>query len=155
MTRKIPEDAFQAYFAMGPARSYQAVAERYGVSKRSVTRFATRQNWSERIAKIENEARERADRRAVETLDEMNERHLRIAKAIQAKALESLRSLPMEKAIDAVRALDVGVRQERLVRGEPTERQASVEELIRSETRELLMVVDGGNEPASTSSHGS
>ena len=142
MTRKIPGDAFQAYFATGPERSYQELANRYGVSKRSITRLATKENWSERMRKIEREARERADRRAGETLDEMNERHLRIAKAIQAKALESLRSLPMEKAIEAVRALDLGVRQERLVRGEPTERQANVEEITRQEIRELLVRVE-------------
>ena len=44
----------------------------------------------------------------------MNERHLKIAKALQGKALEALRRLPLDKATDVIRALELGVKQERL-----------------------------------------
>ncbi len=138
MNRRIPEDAFQEYFAMGPERSYRALAGKYGVSKRSITHLAAREDWAVRLEKIEAEARERTDRRVAETIDEMTQRHLRIAKAIQARALDALRSLPMDKASDAVRALDIGIRQERLARGEPTDRQASVEEIITREYERWL-----------------
>ena len=36
MHRKLPPDAFEFYFALGLARSYEAVAEKFGVSKRTV-----------------------------------------------------------------------------------------------------------------------
>ena len=37
-------------FSLGPGRSYQAVADRYGVSKRAVTALAKRENWQARLA---------------------------------------------------------------------------------------------------------
>jgi hypothetical protein len=54
--------------------------------------------------------------------------------------------MTLESAMDAVRALDIGVRQERLIRGEPSERAAvQVEEVIRREYSRW-MTVDGGDE---------
>jgi hypothetical protein len=38
--RKIPQDAFEFYFSLGPERSYEQVAGRYGVTKRAVTKLA-------------------------------------------------------------------------------------------------------------------
>ena len=35
--KKIPTDAFDHYFSLGPGRSYQQVADRYGVTKRAST----------------------------------------------------------------------------------------------------------------------
>ena len=93
------------------------------------------------IVELEREARVRADRRIVETLEQMNERHLKIAKALQGKALESLRSLPIDKAADVIRALELGVKQERLIQGEPSERaEMSVEEITKREMQRWLVV---------------
>ena len=36
MKKKIPPDAYAFYLGLGPGRSYNAVAERYSVSKRAV-----------------------------------------------------------------------------------------------------------------------
>ena len=50
MTRKIPDDAFEAYVALGPTgRSYQTLADRYSVSKRAITKCAAREEWAERM----------------------------------------------------------------------------------------------------------
>ncbi|MEO0652302.1 MAG: hypothetical protein AAFZ65_16640, partial [Planctomycetota bacterium] len=84
MSRRIPaEEAFSYYAGLGPDRSYSAVAERFGATKRGVTKLAHRDGWKERLAKIEARNREKADERIADSLDEMNERHLRIAKALQ------------------------------------------------------------------------
>ena len=45
MNRKLPSDSFEQYFSMGPGRSYRAVAERFNVSKKTVTALATKENW--------------------------------------------------------------------------------------------------------------
>lgn len=71
MKGKIPPDAFDVYLAMGPGRSYQAVASRYSVTKKSVTKRAIRDRWQERIQDIESKARERVTTKAVDTLEEM------------------------------------------------------------------------------------
>ncbi len=57
MSAKIPPDAFEYYLGLGPGRSYGAVAEEYGVTKRAVTKLAARENWQQRIHKIERKPR--------------------------------------------------------------------------------------------------
>lgn len=119
MASKIPPDAFEFYFGLGSGRSYRAVADHFGVTKKAITNLAVREGWQQLIEERELKIRESTDRKAVETIEQQNERHLRILKAIQAKALEALKSLSMEKAADVVRALEMSIRQERLIRGEP------------------------------------
>ena len=147
MSRKIPPDeAFMFYMSLGAGRSYQAVADKYKASKQAVTKLATRENWQTRLAKIERDARERSDQKATETLEQMTERHLRSYKAMQAKALDALRAQPLGTAMEAVRSLDLGIRGERLLRGEPTDRTVlNVEEVIK---REYENWMSGGDENA-------
>ena len=74
----------------------------------------------------------------------MNERHVQSAMFLHGKALRELREMPLSKSGPAVKALDVGLRYERLIRGEPSERTAvSIEDTIKREY-ERWMVVDGG-----------
>lgn len=134
MARKIPPDAFEFYFGLGTTRSYQAVADHYGVSKRAITKVATRDGWQQRVDEREEKAREAIDKKAVETLEAMSSRHLKSLRVIQGKALESLKGSSLKSAMDAVRALDLAIKGERLIRGEPSERTAlSVEQQIREE----------------------
>jgi hypothetical protein len=147
MNRKIPPDAFGYYWSLGPERSYQAVADKYGTSKRAVTKVAAKENWSQRSMEIEKKAHEKTDEKLAESLDEMNGRHIKVCKLIQRKALETLKSMPLTTAIEAVRALDLAIKQERLVRGEPTDRSAvSVEDVIRREYDRWLVGVNSNRE---------
>jgi transposase len=146
MARKLPADALEYYVQLGAGRSYAAVAAKFGVSKRAVTKRAEKEGWQKRVAELETKARQAVEKRAVESLEQMNERHLLSLKVVQGKALEALRKMPLDSAIDAVRALDLGIRQERLIRGEPSDRTAiSVEDTIRSEYQKWL--VKDGDEP--------
>ena len=134
MTAKLPASCFEYYFSLGPSRSYQAVADEFGVTKRAVTKRAARERWQERVSDLERRAQESVDERAVEDLQQMNERHLKALRAIQGKAIQALREMSIESAMEAVRALDLSIKQERTIRGEPSSRTAvSVEERIRSE----------------------
>lgn len=141
MRRKLPpEDAFQFYVELGLERSYRAVAEHYGASKGAVTALAGRENWQNRLAKVEAEARAKSNEKAVETLEQVNDRHLRIARSLQARALEALRGMSLDDAKDVIRALDLGVKQERLILGEPSERhQISVQEKIEAEYERWML----------------
>lgn len=145
---KIPATALEFYISLGPQRSYQAVAKHFGVNTRSVAKRAKKEEWQRRVAEIEAKARQVSEQRAQETLEEMNTRHLKSVRVIQAKALEALRSLPLASGMDAVRALDMALKHERLVRGEPSERTAvTVEDTIKREySRWLTAVGEGGNE---------
>jgi hypothetical protein len=140
MVNRIPPDAFHYYLGLGPERSYQLVAKRYAVSKRAVTKLATRERWQDRVAEVEAKARAGAEQKALESLESMNLRHLRSLKVVQGKALEALRSMPLSTAMEAVRSLDIAIRQERLIRGEPSDRTAvSVEEVIKREYQRWML----------------
>ena len=59
MTKKLPPDAFHYYVGLGVNRSYQAVAEKYGVSKRAVTSRAVQEDWQGRVVSLCARARSR------------------------------------------------------------------------------------------------
>ena len=138
---KIPEDAFERYVALGPGRSYQTLADKLGVDKRSVTRLAAKEKWVERLGKIQEEARAATDKKLVSDLQAVRERQLQQARFLQAQALKALKELPPEKALKAsASALSVAWRQEMLILGEPTDRQAStIEEITKREIETLLL----------------
>ena len=141
MNRKLPPDAFDFYVNLGPDRSYEKVAEEYGISKRGVTKAAHREDWAGRLARIETQARQATDKKIGESLEGMNQRHIKIVRAVQGKALETLKSMPLASAMDAVRALDMALKQERVIRGEPGERTAmTIAETTRDEIQRLLTV---------------
>ena len=132
--RKIPQHAFMLYVDLGPTRSYRKVAERLGVSKRAVPARAAKERWQERLEEVEKLAQKSMDNRAQESIEEMQERHLKMISLIQTKAIEGLRSLPLAKPAECWRALVLSMNQERLVRGEPTERtELTVESMIKRE----------------------
>ena len=77
MERKIPPEAFDVYFELGPGRSYQAVADHFGVSKQAITRRAVDEDWQGRLAKIEAEARKKRDAKLVESAEHVGEADVR------------------------------------------------------------------------------
>ena len=145
MRRKIPPEAYSYYLGLGQARSYEAVAKHYQVSKRAITNLARKESWQEKVAAADQQARARAVERAQESIEEINERHLKTAQLIQRKALEALRECTIVGAMDAVKALVLGVRDERLIRGEPTDRaELDVAEIVKRESQRWLK--SGGKE---------
>lgn len=145
--KKIPHDAFMYYFSLGPDRSYQSVADKYGVSKRAIGKLALRENWQNQILKLEEKARKATEQKAIETLEAMNTRHLKSLRVIQGKALEALKGMSLGSAMEAVRALDLSIKQERLIRGEPTDRNAiAVEDVIRREYDRWLIGGDNDSD---------
>ena len=150
--KRLPPEAFSFYVALGPERSYDAVARKYGVSKVTVVSRASKERWQERLREAEEEARKEANRKAVDTLHEVKTRQLQEARILEHRALEALRTLPPEKAVKAAVMLQIAWRQELLLLGEATERsELSVEEVTKREIETLLRRVevdDGEDEPA-------
>ena len=141
---KIPPEAFDFYVSLGPSRSYQAVAAEYGVTKRAVVKFASREGWTDRLQSIQAESRAKGDQRIVESLEEMRERHLMTLKVMNARAVAALKQYPLSSAMEAMRAAEMVIKLERLIVGDPGERTAlSVEEITR---REMENWLEGGDE---------
>jgi hypothetical protein len=145
---RIPPDAFEQYVAMGKDRSYESLRKVLGVAKRSVVKRATKEKWQERLAAIEQQAQVKTDARAVESLEGMKSRHLKTIHAVMARALETLRSMPLDNATDAVRAVDLAMKQERLIRGADSEDAAgrSIAETTRQELQKYLRVGEPGTD---------
>jgi transcriptional regulator with XRE-family HTH domain len=137
---KVPENAFETYVAMGPERSYQALAEKLGVDKRTIVRLATKERWMERLAKIQEDARAATDKNLVIQLQEVRERQLEEARALRGLAVRAMRDLPTDKALKAAAAaFSIAWKQELLILGEPTDRHAStIEEVTKREIQTLL-----------------
>lgn len=145
---KLPDDAFERYVALGPDRSYQLLAEKLGVDKRSIVRMATREKWTERLAKIQEEARAATDKKLVSDLQAVREQQLREVRFMRSEILKGMKGLTAEKATKMAGALSVCWRHELLLLGEPTDRQAStIEEVTKREIATLLTVVEDGDGP--------
>ena len=147
VTTRIPPEAFDFYVGLGPERSYRLVADRYGVSKRAITKLAVREDWAARLQKIECQARERSDAKLTETVEEMRTRHLTLLKAMSARVVTALREFPLNSGMEAMRAAETVIKLERLISGEPSERtELTVEETTKREMARWLVVEDeGGN----------
>jgi hypothetical protein len=140
VSRKIPPEAFSFYVGLGHERSYQAVADHFGISKRAVTDLAGRESWTARLEKIEMEAREKSDEKLAESVAETRTRHVKMIRAMQARALSALKQYPLTSGMDAIRAAEMTIKLERLVLGEASERtEVSVEEVTRREIHDLLV----------------
>jgi hypothetical protein len=142
MNKKIPHDAFSFYVSLGPSRSYDAVAEKYGASKRGVADHAKRERWQQRIEQVESRARESADSKAQESIEEMNARHLRESKFLQSKAIEGLKSGRLELVASCGKAMTSAIQLERLIRGQATERTENVEQIVKREYERWLVPVE-------------
>jgi hypothetical protein len=140
MAGRIASDAFEFYLSLGDVRSYARVAAHYSVTKRAVAKRAAKENWQGRIQAHQAKAQEAVDRKAVETIEAMKERHLKVLKVIQSKALQALQAMPLDTAFQAVRALALSLEQERELRGEPGGGGTiDVEALIKNEYKTLIL----------------
>ena len=133
------QELFQAYVNMGDTRSYQRVADQYGVAKHTITRIAMEHDWLGRLKLIEDEARRAADKKLAEARAEAYERHIKLSKLIQSKALQGLQAHAFDSARDSAKAIVEGVKLERVAMGESTEQHTvSVQQITRREVEMLV-----------------
>ncbi len=143
MANRIPADAFEHYVSLGGSRSYQLVADHFGVSKRAVVKKATKESWQSRLRQAETKAARITDKRVLEDMETMKTRHLKALKVIQGKALETLRQMPLKTGMDAVRALTMALKQELDLRGATDEQaNATVEDIIKREYSRWVTIAD-------------
>jgi hypothetical protein len=147
--------AFDAYWQLGANRSIerlQGVLASAGVnvSLRTLYEWSSRYRWQDQLMRLEREARQQAERERIESLQEMYHRHTQEALLLQQKGAEWLTSLGVEQvtADAAIRAIAEGIRVERLVRGEVTERSEvegnlALERISDEQLQHVLDLVEG------------
>ncbi|MBL8696400.1 MAG: hypothetical protein JNJ88_20050, partial [Planctomycetes bacterium] len=133
---------FDRYVAMGAGRNYRQLSSQLGISKRSIVRHATRHGWQQRLSLMEQEAQKVAQGKLTEALAAVHERHLKSVRFVQMRAIEALKALPLDRAIDAVRALSLAQREERELLTEPQDRPvATLERRVREEYQKWTVTV--------------
>jgi stress response protein YsnF len=141
--RKLTEDAFAYFVSLGSARRYKDVADHFKVSLRTVVTASKRENWPERLAKIERDAQANADLKLQETVEAMRLRHSKMLRAMATRAAKALQEYPLSTGMEGMKAAEMVIKLERLLAGEPTERTAmDIEKQIREEHERLLVPVE-------------
>lgn len=139
--QRLPDEAFASYVNLGPGRSYQAIANEYGVHKRTVVRTAEREGWATRLGAIEQKAREAVDAQLVGELQERKLRQRKLVLAVASRAAKAISEFPLKSGIEGIRAAELAIKLERLLDGEATENTSlDIEQVIRKECQELLSV---------------
>jgi hypothetical protein len=139
MKNKIPKDAFDYYVELGDGRSYQAVADHFLVSKRSVVKKAGREKWTEQLAEMNRISRQKTREKLQESHEERDFRHWTMVRAIAGRAAIGLKEFPLTSGMEAIKAAEVAIKLERLLAGDPNERSAiDIQEITKQEIRTLL-----------------
>lgn len=126
------------YITAVPKRSYRELAAKYKVSLRQLGKRGTEEKWvrlrEEHWNKIATKSLQRTVDQIAEEIAEMNVRHATAGRELLAAGRTRLRNL-LERAKElkgrleqedlptghALKAIELGVKIERLARGEPTE----------------------------------
>lgn len=151
------ERAFAAYLGLGPGRSLAELAavlrtdpSRAGVrrppSLRTLEDWSVRYRWQERIAGIDRQAREEAEREHLEWVKQHRERLRQEGLLLQQRGIEWLKNKQTDEvsAHEAIRAIDTGFKLEALALGEATQRivvEEDDERLQRLSDEELEFLI--------------
>lgn len=135
--------AFTVYRGLAPhERSLRkAVIKQFGELKqgrlRQYSLWSKKFSWVARSEAWDQEVDLQGRMAALSAVKDMNDRHIRLAKALQQKAIERLRDLDVLEltARDIIEYLSASVKIERLAAGEP-------DEIIMTKNEGLLEVVD-------------
>lgn len=161
------ERAFTVYLGLGPGRSLAELAAvlradpsraglRRAPSLRTLEDWSARCRWQERIAQIDRQAREEAEREHLGWVKQHQERLRQEGLLLQQRGIEWLRNKQTDEvtAHEAIRAIDTGFKLEALALGEATQRIAvedDDERLRRLSDEELELLIRHAREAQSGS----
>ncbi len=133
------EEFFVQYVSMGSGRRYGALAKETGVPTSELIRHATKFLWRERIALIHNEVNSRTHEELVESLAEVNSRHISNLKKLQEKAMRFLEHSPLTKPQDAIKLVGMAIKMEREAYGlDKNSEQSRLQDLLEKKLEKLL-----------------
>lgn len=133
--RKTHADAFEAYYAMGHARSLTRLSEQLGVSRSTLRNWSASFNWQELIEERDRDVATQVASRSVRT--EVQERSKQ-RQLIELGLVTLARQPPREKIRGTLADLDRLLRLERFLEGEADSRQKIVARELKGKTTEEL-----------------
>ena len=149
--------AFSVYLGLGPSRSLAELAAvlrtdprcaglRRSPSLRTLENWSTRYRWQDRIADIDRQAREQAEREHLEWVTQHRERLRQEWLLLQQRGMGWLKNKEADavKAHEAIRAIDIGFKLEALALGEVTQHiavEGDDDRLQRLTDEELELII--------------
>ncbi len=119
----------------------QQIAERLGIKRpETIGEWRRAENWEKERKYVQKITEEKITQAVAETISEMNARHLKEYQLLQTKGVQALKIIDPKTANEALSMVDVGIKGERLVRGEPTEVR-EVRSLMQANVQVLELVV--------------
>ncbi len=122
------EGLFAAWVSAGNSRSLTLTASQAGVSPSDLISHAKKFGWQQKLVGILNRARAHNEDALVETIVDLNNRHLKLLRLMGKKAEQFLTAFPIDKPADAIKAAMLSIEGERTILGigDKTEDVASV-----------------------------
>lgn len=119
----------------------EQIAKRLDIQRpETIGEWRRREDWNREKVEIQKLTDERIALAVAETISEMNTRHLKEYQLLQNKGVQALRDIDPKTANEALSMVDVGIKGERLVRGEPTEVR-EVRSMMHANVQVLELVV--------------
>jgi hypothetical protein len=126
-------ELFEAYCER---QTIQHVARTCSVSPTTALRYKRLDRWDERLRGVTKRAEDKID----ESIAEMRARQAKQARALQAKALQKAIEEGFRNTRDAADAYFKAVQEERVVRGEPSDRFNVVQEQMAESRQNYAML---------------
>ena len=136
------EQLFVQFVGMGPNRKYGSLSKANGgIPTAELIRHAGKFLWRERIVVIHSEANDRTREELVETIAEINSRHITQLKVMQEKAFEFLKGVVLDKPADGIKLLTLCIKMEREAVGlDQNSETARLSDLLATKMEQLLEV---------------
>ncbi|KKN08007.1 hypothetical protein LCGC14_1061000, partial [marine sediment metagenome] len=116
-----------------------ALSKETKVPTSELIRHATKFLWRERIALIHSEVNTRVHEELVESLADVNKRHVSKLRILQEKAMDFLEKHPLTKAQDAIKLVGMAIKMEREAYGlDKNSEQSRLQDLLEAKLERLL-----------------
>ena len=137
MAQPLSQDQrIRLYEAYSERQSIQHVARTCSVSPTTALRYKRLDRWDERLRGVTKRAEDKID----ESIAEMQARQAKQARAVQAKALQKVIEDGFRNTRDAADAYFKAVQEERVIRGEPSDRFNVVQEKMAESRQNYEML---------------
>jgi hypothetical protein len=93
------------------------LALKWGINKNTLMNRSWNQGWTEKRKRFKQRVRAKTEDKVIDTMAEMNIRHIKMYKILQAKSLTALSKTDITRATDAGELLDKAIRGERQILG--------------------------------------
>lgn len=129
--------AFEYYYSLGDIRSLSKVAEQFGVTRATVTRWNRKFNWQERIQERDRKVEQLLEEEAIQDAKAAKQQYRAIIQATVRKFVEKLSTGQIE--VKKIEDLERLVKLDLLLMGEATERgeNYNVNESVKDARKKL------------------